>query len=43
MPVLLGWIVVSEATEMQNGKKNTTYTWNARTPCDCIADLVTLS
>ena len=29
--------------EMQNGKKNTTYTWNARTPYDCIADLVTLS
>jgi hypothetical protein len=28
---------------MQNGKKNTTHTWNARTPYGCIADLVTLS
>ena len=28
---------------MQNGKKNTTYTWNARMPYDCIADLLTLS
>ena len=43
IPVLAGWLVVSQETEMVGSKKKTTtYTWNARTPHDCIKDLITL-
>ena len=43
IPVLAGWLVVGQETEMVGGKKKTTtYTWNAQTPHDCIKDLISL-
>ena len=42
VPVLAGWLVVDETTKVQNGKRQTIYTWDARSSKDCIKDLVTL-
>ena len=37
-----GWLVTNETTEVRNGKRATTYTWDARSPYDCITDLIVL-
>ena len=42
VPLLTGWLVVGEDTEVRNGKRKTTYTWDARSPQECIDDLITL-
>ena len=33
---------IGQTTEMIDGKKQTTYTWDAHSPQDCVKDLVTL-
>ncbi len=40
---MFGWLVTDETSEIRNGKKHVTYTWDARTPQDCILDLVDFS
>ena len=41
MPLLHGWLVVAEETNVSNdGKKQTVYTWDARCPKECVADLI---
>ena len=40
VPLLIGWLAVDQATEVNDGKKQTIYTWGARSPKDCIPDLV---
>ena len=41
MPLLYGWLVVAEKTSVSNdGKKQTTYTWDARCPKEYFSDLI---
>lgn len=41
VPLLFGWLVVGHTTEINHGKKKTTYDWDARSLKDCIPDLIT--
>ena len=40
---MFGWLVTDEISEIRNGKKQVTYTWDCRSPKDCILDLVDFS
>lgn len=42
MPLLIGWLVVGEESIAgeKNSKKKTIYTWEARTPKECIINLI---
>lgn len=40
MPLLSGWLVVDQVTDVNDGKRQTTYTWDAQSPEDCIPDLI---
>lgn len=44
MPLLIGWLVVGEESKVvgeNNSKKQTIHTWEARSPKECITDLIT--
>lgn len=46
IPLLPAWLVVDKHEQDQNtktGKKKKLYTWAARTPEDCLEDMITLS